>query len=198
MIYKIIRDILLYTYDTKYKLNIMRVRKRENEKATTIKRDWMRTLPDTPDNPLTRDRILEWMASTGYVEGFINKKTHPLDKPFLEDYIQEVWVQIALVDPEKIVRLYRDGKGRFTNYIKGLIMNNIRSTCSYVYKNTRSFYANEVYLDDEQWTELTEDDTTDIEQCTMILDRKGDDITSNIEKFNITAELNLTELPKDE
>jgi hypothetical protein len=171
---------------------IKRQQRKENTN-TLFKKDWLRTLEDTEDNPLTKDRIMNWMASTGFIEGFIRIKSHALDKPFLDDYIQEVWVQILQVPEEKILFLYRAGKGRFTNYIKSLIMNNIHSTCSILYKNIRQSRTREVYLDESQWEYFTENDNTDIQVPTTILGKEDGNIISEFEIENITAELNLYE-----
>lgn len=171
---------------------LKRQQKKENTN-TLFKKDWLRTLEDTPENPLTRDRIMMWMASTGFIEGFIRIKSHALDKPYLDDYIQEVWVQILQIPEDKLLFLYRAGKGRFTNYIKMLIMNNIHSTCSNLYKNIRQARTREVYLDEHQWEDFTEHDNTDIQTPTTILDKVDGNIVSEFEVENITAELNLYE-----
>lgn len=171
---------------------------RKENTNTLFKKDWLRTLEDTPDNPLTKKRIMDWMSSTGFIEGFINVKSHALDKPYLEDYIQECWVQILLVPEEKIVDLYRSGKGRFTNYIKMLIMNNIHSNSSILYKNIRFARTKEVYMDDDQWCDFTEHDNTDIQTPVVYLGKVDGIPTSEYEPENITSELNLYECDRIE
>lgn len=156
-------------------------------------RAWMTTLFETPDNPITKDRIMEWMAGTKYVDGFIRKKIHSLDKEYVDDYIQEVWVQILQLPEEKIVEIYKSGKGRFTNYIKALIMNNIRSSCSYLYKHIRQPRVNEVYLTDEQWTEMIENDETEIDIQVAVRDKVDGVCIFDYEKDPITSELKLIE-----
>ena len=154
---------------------------------------WMTTLFETPDNPITKDRIMKWMADTKYIEGFIHKRIHPLDKDYIDDYIQEVWLQILELDEEKIVEIYKSGKGRFTNYIKALIMNNIRSTCSNLYKHIRQPRVNEVYLTDEQWVEMIENDGTEIDMQVAVRDKVNGICVFDYEKDAITSELKLTE-----
>lgn len=154
---------------------------------------WIKTLRETPDNPITKDRIMEWMADTNYIEGFIYKKIHSLDKEYVEDYIQEVWVQILELDEDKIVEIYKSGKGRFTNYIKALIMNNIRSTCSYLYKNIRQPRLHEVYLTDEQWTDMIENDETEVDVQVAVRDKVNGVCIFDYEKDPITSELTLVE-----
>ena len=166
---------------------------RKENTNTLFKKDWLRTLEDTPENPLTRDRIMNWMASTGFIEGFIRVKSHILDRPYLDDYIQECWVQMLQVPEDKIVELYRSGKGRFTNYIKMLIMNNIHSNSSILYKHIRMARSKEVYLDDNQWCDFTEHDNTDIQTPSTIIGKEDGSIISDYEIENITSELKLYE-----
>lgn len=116
---------------------------------------------DTPENPLTHARLMEWLANTGYVEGFIYKKISPLDLPYVEDYIQEVWVQILSAKPETIMDRWYKGKGVFTNYIKLLITNNIISKCSHVYKNIRKGTELNIHLDDLGWSHIDQDEEAD-------------------------------------
>lgn len=126
-----------------------------------IKLRWMKTLEDTPENPLTRERLMKWVAHTQYVENFIKKRIHQLDKPYLDDYIQECWVQILEVPEDKILEIYRRGKGKFTNYIKSIIMHNIKSNSSILFRNLRRDKFNEVYLSDNEWVNLEETGETD-------------------------------------
>lgn len=116
---------------------------------------------DTPENPLTRARLMEWLANTGYVESFIYKKISPLDLPYVEDYIQEVWVQILSAKEETIMDRWYKGKGVFTNYIKLLITNNIISKCSRVYNNIRKGTELNIHLDDRGWSNIDQDEEAD-------------------------------------
>lgn len=119
--------------------------------------------PDTEDNPLTHKRLMDWLAKTGWVENHLRSRISPLDRNHIEDYIQEVWIQILEVPPEKMLEIYRRGKGKFVNYIKSIIMNNIYSKSSHLYKNVREPYHKEYYLTDEQWQELFNESRTDID-----------------------------------
>lgn len=122
---------------------------------------YMLSPEDTDENPLTHARLMEWLANTGYVEGFIYSKISPLDMPYVEDYIQEVWVQILSAKPETIMDRWYKGKGVFTNYIKLLITNNIISTCSNLYKNIRKDTKNWVHLDDNGWSHIDNEEPAD-------------------------------------
>ena len=111
---------------------------------------------DTPSNPLTWERLMKWLADTRYVEGLTISKMQDRDMIFKEDYIQEVWVQILSVPPEKMMDIWYKGKGKFVNYIKSIIINNVYSASSYLFKNIRADRFNEVYMDDAEWTSMEE------------------------------------------
>lgn len=107
-----------------------------------------------PPGPVTRDSLMQWLSDTGWVEGFIGKRISPMDRMYFEDYVQECWVQILEVPADKILGIWNKGKGKFVNYIKSIIINNIRSTGSHLYNNIRKAKTIECLLDDEQWYRL--------------------------------------------
>lgn len=114
-------------------------------------------LMTNPPEPVTRDGLMKWLSDTGWVEGFLGKKISPLDRPYYEEYLQEVWVQILEVPEDKIVDIWHRGKGKFVNYIKSIIMNNIYSSSSHLFQNVRKFRKDERELTDYQWNLLDED-----------------------------------------
>lgn len=107
-----------------------------------------------PPEPLTWQSLMQWLSDTGWVEGFIGKKISPLDRMYFEDYVQECWIQILSVPQDKMMGIWYKGKGKMINYIKSLIINNIRSSSSILYKNIRQCHQIERTLDDEQWRQL--------------------------------------------
>ena len=164
---------------------------------------WLEPLEDTEENPITRQRLVDWMSKTGYVEGYIHKKISPMDKMYVEDYIQECWIQILEVPDDKMVEIYRKGKGKFTNYIKTLINNNIRSRVSHLYKNIRADKKNELYLDDAEWSVLLEGEpntTADVVFPTINTEYRGKSkgwLDIDKEKINIRADQELYEQSKE-
>ena len=158
------------------------------------KSKWLITLEDTPENPLTRKRILDWMATTGYIENFTRSKIHALDRDYTEDYISDIWLQICEIPEEKLVEIYRSGKGRFTNYLKGLIMNNIRSVESNLYKRIKKPRVNEVYLTDYQWNYLIHNDEVEADKQIAVIDKDiYNKVIFDYEKDPIKSEINLVE-----
>lgn len=124
---------------------------------------WLRNPVDTEDNPLTYDRLLKWVIDTHYVDHLIKKKLSPLDKNLEEDFIQEIWLQILLIPQDKFMSIWYKGKGKFTNYIKAIVMNSVMSVTSPVYYNTKGLFKNELHLTDEQWVRFEEgEDESDV------------------------------------
>lgn len=157
---------------------------------------WLLNLEDTEDNPLTRDRILNWMIDTGYIDGLVRKRTSPLDYPHLEDFTQSCWEEICKIPEEKLLEIYRKGKGKFTSYIKSLIGHQVYSSCSKTFKENKAVYYTEVYLTDEQWDGFIENGETDFDQQFPQIRRDGDlgkRVVFEYDKGYITAELNLYE-----
>lgn len=107
-----------------------------------------------PPSPVTWEGLIKWLSDTGWVEGRIGKVISPLDRPYYDDYVQEVWVQILEVPHDKLLDIWNRGKGRLVNYIKSIILNNVRSSSSILYKNIRLSRSVERLLDDEQWERL--------------------------------------------
>lgn len=106
---------------------------------------------DSVNNPLTHTRLMNWLADTKWVEGLVSRRISPLDRHLIEDYIQEVWVQILEVPPEKMMEIWYKGKGKFVNYIKSIVINQVYSGSSATYKHIKEPNKDMLYLDDAGW-----------------------------------------------
>lgn len=111
---------------------------------------------DTPSNPLTRDRLMEWLASTGWVYGYVRKRISPMNAHLYEDYAQSVWQSILEVKPETIMRVWYTGKGCFVNYIKRIVDTQLKSVSCLNYYTNQRFHNTHCLLTDEQWRLLEE------------------------------------------
>jgi len=120
-------------------------------------------LLSNPPEPVTRQSLMKWLSDTGWVEGLIGKRISPLDRDYFDDYVQECWVQILSVPPDKILEIWYRGKGKFVNYIKSIVANNIYSTSSPLYNNIRKGRSIERFLTDEQWAALDDTGESDYE-----------------------------------
>ena len=117
---------------------------------------------DTPENPLTYSRLMNWLAHTGWVHGYVRKRISPMDAILYEDYAQSVWLVILELNPELIMEVWYNGKGRFINFLKRVIDVQLYSTSTSTYLTNKRFHHIHCTLSDEQWLNFEEgnEDTT--------------------------------------
>lgn len=132
-----------------------------------------------PKEPVTYESLIDWLVKTGWVEGRVSKVMSLMDMRYLDDYIQECWYQILSVPHDKLLGVWGKGKGKFVNYIKSIIQNNVVSRQSHLYKNVRACRENDVFLDDERWKSLINKGST---YRTFTYPMKFDDL--NIKKHD--------------
>lgn len=106
---------------------------------------------DTPNNPLTFNRLMEWLAWTGWVDGYVKKKISPMDAHLWQDYIQSVWLVLLELKQDYVMGIWYKGKGKFVNFIKRVINVQIRATGSLTYNVNKHFHHTHKTLTDEQW-----------------------------------------------
>lgn len=111
---------------------------------------------DTPSNPLTHARLMEWLADTGWVEGYIRKRISPMDAHLIEDFTQSIWLAILLVKPDYMMNSWYGGKGRFVNLIKCIIDRNLGSTSLDTYRTNKHWHHMHTTLTDESWQQFEE------------------------------------------
>lgn len=114
---------------------------------------------DTPQNPLTHKRLMDWLASTGWIDGYVRKRISPMDANLYEDFAQHCWLEILSVRPERLMEIWYTGKGAFTNYIKKIIDVNLNSKSHDVYNVIKHFYHTHYMLSPEQWERFEEGDS---------------------------------------
>lgn len=115
---------------------------------------------DTPDNPITWERLMQWLADTGWVYGYVRKRISPMDANLYEDFAQHCWLVILNCKKERIMEIWSKGKGAFVNYIKAIIDIQLKSTCTPTYTVNKHFYHTHCTLSDEQWKYFNEGETT--------------------------------------
>ena len=164
---------------------------------------WFVNLEDTPNNPLTRARILEFIVESVWIEGHTRKRMSPLDYQQAEDYIQSMYEEICKIPEDKLIEIYRKGKGKFTNYLKALIQHQVYSSCSKTYRENKQWRQVEIPLEDSQWTNLVENGTTKMVQQFPVIDRdKGITPDQRVHfeydgSIDIQSEINLYEDDRD-
>lgn len=125
-----------------------------------------------PKEPVTRESLLSWLSSTGWVEGHTRKRTSPFDYAHLDDFIQSVWEEICKIPEAKLLEIYYKGKPKLVNYIKALIGHQVYSACSKTYKENKYHYKSEVYLTDDEWISLEEEGETNYAQQFPVINRE--------------------------
>lgn len=113
---------------------------------------------DTPENPLTFERLMQWLADTGWVYGYIRKRISPMDAHLYEDYAQSVWLVILELRPEYVMEVWYHGKGQFVNFMKRVIDCQLQYR-TYTYSVNKHFHHTHLALTDEQWKLLEEGET---------------------------------------
>ena len=119
---------------------------------------WLKNPKDTPDDPLTYERLIEWVASTDFVMHQVRKTISALDFNFYDDYLQECWVEILSIPKEKFMEIWYKGTGRFTNYLKSVILNNVNSKTSRVFRKYKVPQKTELLLDEKAWIRFEDGD----------------------------------------
>lgn len=114
---------------------------------------------DTKENPLTWERLMDWLANTGWVYGYVRKRISPMDAALYEDYAQQCWVEILSSKKERLLEVWHKGKGAFINYIKVIIDVQLKSIGSKNYKINKHFYHTHCTLSDEQWKHFKDGET---------------------------------------
>lgn len=146
-----------------------------------------------PPDPTSHQSIVEWLAETQWVEGFVRKKISPLDRNLLDDYIQEVWIQI--LSNKNLVEVYKRGKGQFVNYIKSIIMNQIYSDCSATYKSLKQYNHKHIGLEYNDLSNLSDYGQLDVELRFPVINRE-DGLKNRVE-FELETEKIYTQTDAD-
>lgn len=115
---------------------------------------------DTKSNPLTWQRLMDWLASTGWVYGYVRKRISPMDAHLYEDFAQHCWLAILQVKPNRMMEIWYNGKGAFVNYIKRIIDIQLKSTTTPNYATNKHFHHTHCTLSDEQWKHFEEGEST--------------------------------------
>lgn len=101
----------------------------------------------------SRDDLLQLLWDKGLVNNYIKKLEYvTIDNDTIEDIIQEVWLIICEIPPEKIEQLYAtQGITGLTAFISGVIYRQIHSNSSSVYWKFKHGYKTFVHISDKAW-----------------------------------------------
>lgn len=83
---------------------------------------------------VTKQRIIQELIQTNFVEKFTAQKLINRDKIPLEDAIQHVWLAILELDEERLVEWYKEGGiNKVRQICSGIITRQVQSTSSSLY-----------------------------------------------------------------
>lgn len=115
---------------------------------------------DTVENPITWERLMNWLADTGWVYGYVRKRISPMDAILYEDFAQHCWLAILQVKQDRIMEIWKKGKGAFINYLKTVIDIQLKSKTNPNYQTNKHFHHTHCTLSDEQWKHFEEGERT--------------------------------------
>lgn len=146
-----------------------------NTKKSAEKKNTMGfTYLDLVPIEFTKENVMEWLANSGWIEGSIIKMLGD-QFPFLDDYIQEIYLLI-FDKIDRLIDVYEErGILAFCGYVKMIIRIACFSTGAQTYKNMRKFSKDlTVSLDQENWNALI--DTYDAETMPFYKFNKTNDL----------------------
>lgn len=107
---------------------------------------------DTPLNGKDRDSIINYLYDTRIVPWYttylLQKKVDDVE---VQEYMQEIWLQICNLSEEKLQDLLEQGKTALTAYIAVLIKQNCKSANSPAYCHIRKPEKRYVHIQDKDW-----------------------------------------------
>ena len=88
---------------------------------------------------INREQIINELYNTKFVENYCFQLATSDDKEDIEDIIQEIWLIISEISEDRLINLYKKGKGinGVRRFVAGIISRQIRSTTSLIHKKYR-------------------------------------------------------------
>lgn len=91
---------------------------------------------------MQRDEIITELESTGFVENYANKFCGQMDRVYFEDIVAELYLIICELPASLVEQIYNGcGIDCFRRYVSGVIIRQMRSTNSRVFRK----YTGHVY-----------------------------------------------------
>lgn len=102
---------------------------------------------------MNRDETLQYIVDLQFVEHYTQKLIYKEDLPDLNDFIQEIWLQLCEVADEKWSKLWSQGTKNdnakaVRGYVSGLICRNVKSTNSRLFYRLKKYKIKEIPVSD--------------------------------------------------
>lgn len=105
-----------------------------------------------------REQLIQYIELTNLVEWLTTKLMHKyIYEPYVQDYIQECWVQILNVKDKTYEKLHAQGYPAVTAFVSKIIRNTVKSNTSLAYKTLKKNNLKTIHVDDDVWEEIYED-----------------------------------------
>ena len=113
---------------------------------------------------MNRDETLQYIADLGLVQGYVAKLIYTDDLQDYDDFVQECFLQICEVKPEKWEALWlqgtkKDGAKAVRGYVSGIIHRNVKSRNSRLWSKMKKHKERELpfsscfITEEEGWDE---------------------------------------------
>ena len=109
---------------------------------------------------MIRDKVLDYLIKSNFVESYTKKLVYPSDKADLQDdFLQEVWLQICEIPEKKWEEITRNNTNPdqmygVRNFVSVVIRNTIISTTSAAYRKLKKQNTVAKQLNDGEWNYL--------------------------------------------
>lgn len=106
-----------------------------------------------------RNKLIEDIYNTGLIQNYIKKLAYKADLQEYDDILQECWIQICEIKPERWEELLSQGKEHdkyfaVRGYISGIVYRQVRSRNSKIYAKFKKHKEYEIMQTAEQWEKL--------------------------------------------
>lgn len=105
-----------------------------------------------------REKIINYLYDSGFVHNYVKKLMWQTDiDSYYEDYVQEVFLQICEVKPEKWEELMNNNDTKHDefytvrNWVSMLIYNTVHSETSAAYRRLKKLSTITQHCNDEEW-----------------------------------------------
>lgn len=93
---------------------------------------------------MSREKILDELYKSGFVKHYIMQLSdNPLDRAYMEDIIQEVWIMLITTREGVLERLWDEGGlNQVRKYASGMISRQLHSKSSTIYRKYKRYILN--------------------------------------------------------
>lgn len=100
-----------------------------------------------------KESAMKYLVDSRWIESLVIMKLGD-QCPYLDDYIQEIYLMI-FEKLDRLIQIYEQaGIGAFIGYVKCIVTTNCFSSSGYPYKHIREFSEKRTVYSDELWSQI--------------------------------------------